>query len=148
MPWIKPRCGRRSGAIASAGLRRTAIVDRAIPYDAVWDCVTCGACVEACPVIIEHVDKIVGLRRNLVLEESRFPASSRRPSRPWSATATPGASRPPARLDWTRGLPFEVPVAADVAAAGPGRVAELEVLYWVGCAAPSTIATGASHAPW
>ena len=50
------------------------IVDDAIPYDAVWDCVTCGACVEACPVLIEHVDKIVGLRRNLVLEESRFPA--------------------------------------------------------------------------
>ena len=49
------------------------IVDDAIPYDAVWDCVTCGACVEACPVLIEHVDKIVGLRRNLVLEESRFP---------------------------------------------------------------------------
>src|SRR5205823_2092120 len=49
------------------------IVDDAIPYDAVWDCVTCGACVEACPVLIEHVDKIVGLRRNLVLEDSRFP---------------------------------------------------------------------------
>jgi ferredoxin len=49
------------------------IVDDAIPYEAVWDCVTCGACVEACPVLIEHVDKIVGLRRNLVLEESRFP---------------------------------------------------------------------------
>ena len=52
----------------------TPIVDAAIPYEAVWDCVTCGACVEACPVLIEHVDKIVGLRRNLVLEESRFPA--------------------------------------------------------------------------
>jgi heterodisulfide reductase subunit C len=51
----------------------TAIIDTAIPYDAVWDCVTCGACVEACPVLIEHVDKIVGLRRNLVLEDSRFP---------------------------------------------------------------------------
>src|SRR5215212_2276403 len=38
------------------------IVDNAIPFDAVWDCVTCGACVEACPVLIEHVDKIVGLR--------------------------------------------------------------------------------------
>src|SRR5512135_614036 len=50
------------------------LVDHAIPYDAVWDCVTCGACVEACPVLIEHVDKIVGIRRALVLEESRFPA--------------------------------------------------------------------------
>ena len=49
------------------------LVDAAIPFDAVWDCLTCGACVEACPVTIEHVDKIVGLRRNLVLEDSRFP---------------------------------------------------------------------------
>ena len=37
---------------------------------------TCGACVEACPVLIEHVDKIVGLRRNLVLEELALPAAS------------------------------------------------------------------------
>ena len=49
------------------------LVDGIMPYEAVWDCVTCGACVEACPVLIEHVDKIVGIRRNLVLEESRFP---------------------------------------------------------------------------
>ncbi|MEJ7697769.1 MAG: (Fe-S)-binding protein [Candidatus Limnocylindrales bacterium] len=56
---------------AERSLRRSSTT--AIPYDAVWDCVTCGACVEACPVLIEHVDKIVGLRRNLVLEESRFP---------------------------------------------------------------------------
>ena len=78
------RCGGRRAAdpvdpaeADPAACRRGStrpIVDTAIPYDAVWDCVTCGACVEACPVLIEHVDKIVGLRRNLVLEESRFPA--------------------------------------------------------------------------
>ena len=66
---VRPR--RRDAADGAAD---SPIVDDAIPYDAVWDCVTCGACVEACPVLIEHVDKIVGLRRNLVLEESRFPA--------------------------------------------------------------------------
>ena len=60
-------------ATPEPALMAAPIVDDAIPYDAVWDCVTCGACVEACPVLIEHVDKIVGLRRNLVLEESRFP---------------------------------------------------------------------------
>ena len=71
------------------------IVDAAIPYDAVWDCVTCGACVEACPVLIEHVDKIVGLRRNLVLEESRFPGELTAAFRTWRARATRGASRRP-----------------------------------------------------
>jgi Fe-S oxidoreductase len=91
--------------------------------------------VEACPVLIEHVDKIVGLRRNLVLEESRFPAeltgamnAMERYGNPWGQPAT-------ARLGWTKGLPFAVPTAAEVAAAGPDAVAELECLYWVGCAA-------------
>src|SRR4051794_9066264 len=111
------------------------VVDNAIPYDAVWDCVTCGACVEACPVLIEHVDKIVGLRRNLVLEESRFPAelttSFNNMERYQNIWGQPQASR----LDWAKGLPFDVRTAADVAATGPDAVSELECLYWVGCAA-------------
>lgn len=132
LPWAQ----RKRGPIdLSKAVADQPIVGAAIPEDAVWDCVTCGACVEACPVLIEHVDKIVGLRRNLVLEESRFPAeltgamnAMERYGNPWGQPAT-------ARLAWTKGLPFTVPVAADVAAAGPDAVAELEVLYWVGCAA-------------
>jgi Fe-S oxidoreductase len=128
IPWIKP-------AAAPEGLAQP-VVDTAIPYDAVWDCVTCGACVEACPVLIEHVDKIVGLRRNLVLEESRFPAelttsftNMERYSNIWGQPQS-------SRLDWARGLPFEVPTAATVVSdGGPDAVAELECLYWVGCAA-------------
>ena len=109
------------------------IVDDAIPYDAVWDCVTCGACVEACPVLIEHVDKIVGLRRNLVLEESRFPQELTGAFRNMEGPRNPGGQPPTTRTDWTKGLPFDVPTVADVAA--DGRLDELEVLYWVGCAA-------------
>ena len=45
------------------------LVDNAIPEEAVWQCTTCGWCVEGCPVLIEHVDTIVEIRRNLVLEE-------------------------------------------------------------------------------
>jgi Fe-S oxidoreductase len=130
IPWI--RASDAPGM--KAGLERP-IVDAAIPYDAVWDCVTCGACVEACPVLIEHVDKIVGLRRNLVLEESRFPAeltasfnAMERYGNPWGQPAS-------SRLDWAKGLPFVVPTAAEVAESGPEAVAELECLYWVGCAA-------------
>jgi Fe-S oxidoreductase len=109
------------------------IVDNAIPYDAVWDCVTCGACVEACPVLIEHVDKIVGLRRNLVLEDSRFPAELNGAFRNMEGVGNPWGQPPTTRTDWTRGLPFEVPLVADVAARG--ELGSLEVLYWVGCAA-------------
>jgi Fe-S oxidoreductase len=110
------------------------IVDDAIPYDAVWDCVTCGACVEACPVLIEHVDKIVGLRRNLVLEESRFPSELTGAFRNMEGPRNPWGQPPTARVDWTRGLPFPVPTVAELAAS-PGELDELDVLYWVGCAA-------------
>jgi Fe-S oxidoreductase len=109
------------------------IVDNAIPYDAVWDCVTCGACVEACPVLIEHVDKIVGLRRNLVLEDSRFPSELNVAFRNMEGVANPWGQPPTTRTDWTRGLPFAVPTVAELAA--EDRLDELEVLYWVGCAA-------------
>jgi Fe-S oxidoreductase len=111
----------------------TPIVDTAIPFDAVWDCVTCGACVEACPVLIEHVDKIVGLRRNLVLEDSRFPQELNTAFRNMEGVANPWGQPPTTRTDWTRGLPFAVPTVAELAA--DGRLDEIDVLYWVGCAA-------------
>jgi Fe-S oxidoreductase len=133
IPWIKPTATPATAA-SKAALERP-VVDTAIPFDAVWDCVTCGACVEACPVLIEHVDKIVGLRRNLVLEESRFPGelnaamtAMERYGNPWGQPAS-------TRLDWAKSLPFSVPTAASVAAEGPDAVSELECLYWVGCAA-------------
>jgi Fe-S oxidoreductase len=109
------------------------IVDNAIPYDAVWDCVTCGACVEACPVLIEHVDKIVGLRRNLVLEDSRFPTELNTAFRNLEGVGNPWGQPPTTRTDWTKGLPFAVPTVAELAA--EGTLDQLEVLYWVGCAA-------------
>ena len=124
----------RPDGLAVEALERP-IVDSAIPFDAVWDCVTCGACVEACPVTIEHVDKIVGLRRNLVLEESRFPAELNLAFTNMERQGNPWGQPRGSRLEWTKGLPFTVPVAADVASAGPQALAELEVLYWVGCAA-------------
>jgi len=130
IPWIRP-----GGGAPIHGTDKP-IVDAAIPFDAVWDCVTCGACVEACPVMIEHVDKIVGLRRSLVLEDSRFPeeltASFNNLERYSNIWGQPQSTR----LDWAKGLPFEVPTAASVVeSGGPNAVADLECLYWVGCAA-------------
>ena len=130
-PIVRETHGLADGLAANALAKP--IVDDAIPYEAVWDCVTCGACVEACPVLIEHVDKIVGLRRNLVLEESRFPQELTGAFRGMESVGNPWGQPPTGRTDWTRGLPFEVPTVADLAAAG--RLDELDVLYWVGCAA-------------
>jgi Fe-S oxidoreductase/nitrate reductase gamma subunit len=120
-------------ATPSAAKMASPIVDDAIPYEAVWDCVTCGACVEACPVLIEHVDKIVGLRRNLVLEESRFPTELTGAMRAMEGQGNPWGQPASTRTDWTRGLPFEVPTVASLAA--DGGLDQIEVLYWVGCAA-------------
>jgi Fe-S oxidoreductase len=130
-PTVRETYGLDDGLSATA--LAAPIVDTAIPFEAVWDCVTCGACVEACPVLIEHVDKIVGLRRNLVLEESRFPVELTTAMRNMEGPRNPWGQPPATRTDWTRGLPFEVPLVADVAAAG--RLDTLEALYWVGCAA-------------
>ena len=131
-PIVRETYGLDDTKPTAAALARP-IVDTAIPYDAVWDCVTCGACVEACPVLIEHVDKIVGLRRNLVLEESRFPTELTGAFRAMENQGNPWGQPASARTDWTRGLPFDVPIVASVAAAG--GLNKLEVLYWVGCAA-------------
>ena len=109
------------------------LVDTAIPYEAVWDCLTCGACVEACPVTIEHVDKIVGIRRNLVLEDSRFPQELTTAFKGMESVGNPWGQPPSTRLDWAKGLPFPVRTVAEVQAAG--ELDTLEVLYWVGCAA-------------
>ena len=131
-PIIRAQAGL-DDATPNPTLLATAIVDDAIPYDAVWDCVTCGACVEACPVLIEHVDKIVGFRRNLVLEDSRFPSELTGAFRNMETAGNPWGQPLATRTDWTKGLDFEVPMVADLAAAG--RLDEVEVLYWVGCAA-------------
>lgn len=101
-----------------------------IDADALWACTTCGACVEQCPVDIEHVDTIVDIRRYQTLMESAFPAELggtftklERRGNPWGLPARQ-------RLDWAKDLPFDVPVVgADVATA-----AEVDYLFWVGCA--------------
>ncbi len=129
---VRARGGVLDDALVPAAVA-IPLVPGAISEEAVWDCVTCGACVEACPVLIEHVDKIVGIRRNLVLEESSFPSELTAAFRAMESAQNPWGQPRSARLDWTKGLPFEVAVAADVARSG--GLGELEVLYWVGCAA-------------
>lgn len=131
-PIVRETYGLDDTTLAPAMMTKP-IVDTAIPYEAVWDCVTCGACVEACPVLIEHVDKIVGLRRNLVLEDSRFPQELTSAFRAMEGQGNPWGQPASTRLDWAKPLSFEVRTAASVAAAG--ELDSLEVLYWVGCAA-------------
>ena len=98
-----------------------------IAPDALWACTTCGACVEQCPVDIEHVDHIVDMRRHQVLIESSFPPEAGAMLRNLENKGNPWGAAPNTRADWTKGLDFEVPRAAD----GDGQ---FEYLFWVGCA--------------
>jgi Fe-S oxidoreductase len=101
------------------------LVPKAVPEESVWDCVTCGACVQACPVSIEHVDHIVDLRRHLVMVDSSFPAEAEPMLRDVERASNPWGKAQSERADWAASL--GVPVLE------PGDPAP-EYLYWVGCA--------------
>jgi Fe-S oxidoreductase len=111
------------------------LVDSAIPEEAVWQCTTCGWCVEGCPVLIEHVDTIVEIRRNLVLEESRFPKELTTAFRNMETAGNPWGQPRSARLDWAKGLDVSV-LGAQTDGEAPAEDASAPegVLYWVGCA--------------
>jgi Fe-S oxidoreductase/nitrate reductase gamma subunit len=94
-----------------------------------WDCTTCGACMEHCPVYIEHVPMIVGMRRHMVLEMNEFPDEVGPVFTNLERFNSPYAFPPNQRADWTRKLDTPVPIMADRAAAGE----EVEVLFFVGC---------------
>jgi Fe-S oxidoreductase len=99
------------------------MVGGVISNDALWACTTCRACMEICPVSIEHVPKIVDMRRHLVMEESDFPTevtslfnNIERNSNPWEISNDK-------RAEWAAGL--DIPLMSE----NPGA----DVLYWVGC---------------
>ena len=73
-----------------------------------WDCVTCGACVEACPVNIEHIDHIVDLRRHLVMVESSFPSEAEPMLRDVERQSNPWGKPQAERAAWTEGLGVRV----------------------------------------
>ncbi len=101
-----------------------------IDPDMLWSCTTCGACVEQCPVDIEHVDHIVDMRRYQVLIESAFPSELGGLFKNLEKNANPWGVSPRQRLEWAKGLPFEVKqVGTDIE-----DLTEVDYLFWVGCA--------------
>ncbi|TQL02536.1 Fe-S oxidoreductase [Cellulomonas sp. SLBN-39] len=128
------RAARAAGATdeaqADPHLGVDLVASGVIDPDVLWSCTTCGACVQQCPVDIEHVDTIVDIRRYQSLMESAFPAElggtftkMERRGNPWGLPARQ-------RLDWAKGLDFDVPVVGtDVESA-----ADVDWLFWVGCA--------------
>lgn len=98
--------------------------DALIHDDVIWACTTCRACEEACPVMIEYVDKIVDMRRHLVQEESRFPVELTRTFKGMENQGNPWGVDAGQRAAWAEGL--DVPRMAEHP--------DAEYLFFVGCA--------------
>ncbi len=100
------------------------LVHNYISDTVLWECTTCMACVQECPVMIEHVDSIVDLRRNLVLTESEFPAGLNPVFKSLETNFSPWAFNPADRAEWAEGMNIKS-MAEDK---------DGEILFWVGCA--------------
>src|SRR6476620_9309202 len=99
-----------------------------IDPDVIWSCTNCGACVEECPVDIEHIDHIDGMSRHQVLIESAFPVESAGMLRNLENKGDPWGMGEMRRAEWITELDFEIPVV-------DGKIdPEIEYLFWVGCA--------------
>lgn len=99
------------------------LAGKVVTEDEVWACTTCGACDTVCPVWVDHIDKIVDMRRDLVMSQSVMPDTAKialegieKRGHPWRGATT-------TRTDWTEGLNIKT-MAED---------ADVDILFWVGC---------------
>jgi len=92
--------------------------------EALWQCTTCGACMQECPVNIEHVPAIVEMRRSLVMMEANFPELLQNTFGNLETNSTPWAFPSSERADWAEGLGINT----------AAELQEFDVLFWVGCA--------------
>ncbi|MGW4315726.1 (Fe-S)-binding protein [Streptomyces sp. NPDC004491] len=117
-------------AEAERPLIGTAEENSVIDPDVLWSCTTCGACVEQCPVDIEHIDHIVDMRRYQVMIESAFPSEAGTMLKNLEKKGNPWGLAKKQRVEWTKEVDFEVPIVGkDVE-----DLSEIDYLYWVGCA--------------
>jgi Fe-S oxidoreductase/nitrate reductase gamma subunit len=119
--------GADAGARTITDILEHRLLDRYISEEELWQCTTCRACVQECPVGIEHLDTIIDLRRNLVLMESRFPAEVQPVFESMERQGSPWAFSPGDRARWADGL--DIPTMAEMAVRGEA----VDVLFWVGC---------------
>ncbi|HXG52020.1 MAG TPA: heterodisulfide reductase-related iron-sulfur binding cluster [candidate division Zixibacteria bacterium] len=107
----------------------TPLVGGAVREETLWSCTTCMACMEQCPVFVEHVPKIIDMRRYLVMEEGRLPGPMEQALRSLESRGHPYAGLSASRLEWCEGLDLRVLSEGDRA----------ETLYWVGCSAAMNV---------
>ena len=115
--------GEGGNGSGEPGAGEQPMVGGVITDNVLWACTMCRWCVDACPVFIEHVPKIVDMRRWLVLTESRFPPELQPAFRNLETNGNPWQMSWQTRTDWAR----------DLGVRTMGDVQEAEYLYWVGC---------------
>jgi Fe-S oxidoreductase/nitrate reductase gamma subunit len=109
---------------AAPGTPARELAGDVIATDVIWACTSCRWCEEACPLFISYVDRIVEMRRHLVLEKATFPEEAEPAFRGMEVNGNPWQLAAETRADWAKGL--GVPLAAEGG--------EFEYLFWVGCA--------------
>ncbi|MFI8384533.1 dimethylglycine demethylation protein DgcB [Pseudomonas sp. NPDC079086] len=119
-PYPGKAIGEHSGGphLPIVNLGGKALVDA----ETLWSCTTCRACVEECPMMIEHVDAIVDMRRHLTLEKGATPNKGAEVLDNLIATDNPGGFNPGGRLNW----------AADLNLPLMSEKQQVDVLFWVG----------------
>ena len=125
---IRKRTKDKAPLLAN-GIENEEVMNKTLVHDYIpdlnlWQCTTCMACVQECPVMIEHVDSIVDLRRDLVLTEAQFPTNLNNVFKSIETNFTPWAFNPADRANWAEGMDIKT-MAED-----PNG----EILFWVGCA--------------
>lgn len=115
-----------AGVTDDAALQKQLLHDYITPQE-LWACTTCRACVQECPVMIEHVDEIVEMRRYLALTEGEFPEQLQLLYRNLENNFAPWQFSPEDRAAWADGL--EIPELSQLGDAG-----DIDYLFWVGCA--------------
>jgi Fe-S oxidoreductase/nitrate reductase gamma subunit len=104
---------------------RKEMLGEVITEEVIWDCTTCRACQQSCPVYIEHVDKIVDMRRNLAMEKSKFPEAAQEALKSLGTRGHPYRGTTATRTTWCEGL--QINTLSDNS--------DIDILYWVGCSA-------------
>ncbi len=104
---------------------RKDMITEVITEEVIWDCTTCRACQQACPIYVEHIGKIIDMRRNLAMERSQFPETAQQALQCLGARGHPWRGTTATRTDWAKGL--EVKALSEDS--------NIDMLYWVGCTA-------------
>jgi Fe-S oxidoreductase/nitrate reductase gamma subunit len=126
---IRKRTEHKAPFIVAGVEEQEGVLDKTLVHDYItqeelWACTTCMACVQECPITIEHVDAIVDMRRNLSLMEASFPPELNNVFKNIETNFTPWAFNAQDRADWAEGLDIKT-LAEDK---------DCDYLFWVGCA--------------